>query len=449
MRMLPCAIRQVLAPFAPLFSTRVFGHAVLLLIGSILAPGRRTVTAALRMLGLEASLQFQNYHRVLNRARWCVRQAGHILLQSLVDTFAPEGPLVFGLDDTIERRWGRKIKPRGIYRDPVRSSHGHFVKASGLRWLSLMLLTRVSWAGRVWALPFLTVLCPSERYARESGKRHKTPLDWARQMVLQLRRWLPDRTLILVGDNTYAALEWLDTVRRYATLITRLRLDAALYQPAPPRSPGTMGRPRKKGPRLPNLSEVLTDPKTSWQRIRVSQWYGKSERELEIATGTAVWYHAGLPVVPLRWVLVRDPEGTLDPKAFLSTELGLTPMQILTYFVRRWQVEVTFAEVRRHLGVESQRQWSNLAIARTTPCLLGLFSLVTLAAHRLNTQGELHIRQAAWYDKAEPTFSDALAAVRRHLWHQQTFSTCPSATEILKIPRPALERLTQALAYAA
>lgn len=449
MRTLPCAVRQVLAPFAPLFSTRVFRHAVLLVIGSILAPGRRTVTAALRMLGLEASLQFQNYHRVLSRARWCTRRAGQVLLQQLVDAFAPEGPLVFGLDDTIERRWGRKIKTRGIYRDPVRSSHGHFVKASGLRWLSLMLLTPIPWATRVWALPLLTVLCPSERYARQSGKRHKTPLDWARQMVLQLRRWLPKRTLILVGDNTYAALEWLDSVRRHATLITRLRLDAALYEPAPPRSPGTMGRPRKKGSRLPTLREVLTDPKTSWQRIRVSEWYGKRERELEIATGTAVWCHAGLPVVPLRWVLVRDPDGKLDPKAFLSTDLDLNPVEILTYFVRRWQVEVTFAEVRRHLGVESQRQWSDLAIARTTPCLLGLFSLVTLMADRLDIQGALQVRQTAWYEKADPTFSDAIAAVRHHLWRQQTFSTCPSAVQIVKIPRLVLERLTQALAYAA
>lgn len=180
-----------------------------------------------------------------------------------------------------------------------------------------------------------------------------------------------------------------------------------------------------------------------------AEWYGKSERELEVTTGTAVWCHAGLPVVPLRWVLVRDPDGKLDPKAFLSTNLDLTPVEILTYFVRRWQVEVTFAEVRRHLGVESQRQWSDLAIARTTPCLLGLFSLVTLMADRLNTRGALPIRQSAWYAKADPTFSDAIAAVRQHLWHQQTFSTCPSAVQIVKIPRLVLERLTQALSCAA
>jgi hypothetical protein len=197
------------------------GFWLALVTGTLLVPGRRTVTAALRVLGLDASPRFQNYHRVLSRARWSARHAAQVLLRQLVETFAPEGPLVFALDDTIERRWGRRIKARGIYRDPVRGSHGHFVKASGLRWLSLMLLAPVPWAGRVWALPFLTALCSAERYARENGKRHKTLLDWARQMVLQLRRWLPERTLILVGDNAYAALEWLDSVRRHATLIPR------------------------------------------------------------------------------------------------------------------------------------------------------------------------------------------------------------------------------------
>jgi hypothetical protein len=238
-------------------------------------------------------------------------------------------------------------------------------------------------------------------------------------------------------------------VRSNATVITQLRLDAALYEPAPPRVPGAVGRPRKKGRRLPSLIQRLADPETRWQRIRLSEWYGKRERELEIATGTGVWYHPGMPVVSLRWVLVRDPAGALEPKAFLCTDLALSSVEIPRFFVRRWQVEVTFAEVRRHLGVESQRQWSDLAIARTTPCLLGLFSIVTLAAEQLNQRGKLHAKQASWYHKPDPTFSDALAAVRRHLRRRQTFSTSASATEIVKIPRRALDRLTQALAYAA
>jgi len=397
-----CSFSQVLSPFASLFSKRIFRYATLLLMGAILAPGRRTVTAVLRVMGLAEGAGFQNYHRVLNRAVWCARSAAWVLLRQLVDTFAPEGPLVFGLDDMIERRWGAKIQAR-----------------------CLALLAPVPWAGRIWALPFLTALCPSERYALQRGRRHKTPLDWARQMVLQLRRWLPEREIILVGDNTYAALEWLDSVPRHITVITRLRLDAALYEPAPPRKPGTMGRPRKRGARLPTLAQMLADPTTEWRRIHVSEWYGKGERELEIATATALWFHGGLPGVPLRWVLVRDPEGKLEPKAFLSGAV-----EILRYFVWRWQIEVTVTEVRRHLGVETQRQWSDLAIARTTPTLLGPFSLVTLTADRLYAEGDLIVRQASWYEKPSPTFSDALAAVRRHLWRAQTFFTSPSDSEI-------------------
>lgn len=445
---LPAAFEGVLTSFAPLFRRPTWRRAQVLLLGALLSPGRRTVTQALRVMGRAQERHFPNYHRVLSRARWSCREAGRILLRLLVQTFAPEGPLVFGLDDTIERRWGRKIQARGIYRDPVRSSRGHFVKASGLRWLCLMLLCPISWAGRVWALPFLTVLCPSERYAAQRGQRHKRLTDWARQMVLQLRRWLPDRELIVVGDNAYAALEWLDAVRRHVTAITRLRLDAALYEPAPPRVPGRPGRPRKKGKRLPTLAQVLRDPATTWQRIRVSHWYGRSERELEIATGTALWYHAGLPVVPLRWVLVRDPAGELDPSAFLCTQENLTPLEILSSFVRRWQIEVTFEEVRAHLGVETQRQWSELAIARTTPCLLGLFSLVALWAEHLHHDGALQVRQAAWYPKPVPTFSDALAAVRREIWRHEGLSMSQYQGETLKFPRALLERLTHVIAYA-
>jgi hypothetical protein len=446
---LPAALEGVLVSFAPLFHRPVWRRAQVLIVGALLSPGRRTVAQALRVVGLGGERRFPSYHRVLSRATWSCREAGCVLLQLLVRAFAPGGALVFGLDDTIERRWGHKIKARGIYRDPVRSSHGHFVKASGLRWLTLALLAPVSWAGRVWALPVLTVLCPSERYARQSGRRHKTPLDWARQMIFQLRRWLPDREIIVVGDNTYAALEWLGEVREHVTAITRLRLDARLYEPAPPRKPGTMGRPRKKGARLPSLEEVLGDPKTGWCQVQVSEWYGSGERELEITTGTAVWYHAGLPVVPIRCVLTRDPEGKLDPKAFLSTDLELDAITILRYFVRRWQIEVTFEEARRHLGVESQRQWSDLAIARTTPCLLGLFSVVTLVAHCLHQQGRLSVRQSAWYAKPLPTFSDALAAVRRELWQADGFVISRSETQTLKVPRATWERPTDVLAYAA
>jgi len=191
---LPTAIVRVLRPFEAAFSDRVWVWAQILLVGAILAPGQRTVTAVLRVLGLSTEAYFQNYHRVLNRARWSSRGLSRTLLLLLVRAFVAAGaPIVVGLDDTIERRRGARIAAKGIYRDPVRSSKGHFVKASGLRWLSMQLLVHVPWAGRVWALPFLTVLAPSERYHRERGQRHKQLTDWARQVIRQVRRWLPDR----------------------------------------------------------------------------------------------------------------------------------------------------------------------------------------------------------------------------------------------------------------
>src|SRR3712207_4466197 len=250
--------------FAPLFVHRSWRHAQVLLISALLAPGQRTVASLLRIAGLSRERHFVNYHRILSRAVWSPRSGASILLRLLVDAFVPDDPIVIAVDDTIERRRGRRIKAKGIYRDPVRSSDAHFVKTSGLRWMSLMLLAPIPWAGRTWALPVRTALAPSERFCRERGLRHKTLLDWGRQMALQARRWLPRRDLILVTDSGFSALLFLGAMRRAGiTTITRLRLDAALYEPPPVRLPGTMGRPRRQGARLPTLSEVLADRKST------------------------------------------------------------------------------------------------------------------------------------------------------------------------------------------
>ncbi len=447
---LPSRFAAVILAFAPLFFQRSWRHAEVLLTGAILAPGKRTVTSLLRIMGFAHERRFVNYHRVLNRAGWSARAASRVLLRLLLDVFVPTGPVVLGIDDTIERRRGKCIAAKGIYRDPVRSSHGHFVKASGLRWLGLMLLAPIPWAGRVWALPFLTALAPSERYCQERGRQHKKLTDWARQLVLQTRRWLPDRQLVVVGDNGFAALELLAALsRRGVACITRLRLDAALYDPAPPRLPGTNGRPPTKGKRLATLSEVLTDPATPWQCVTVTGWYGGGERIVEINTATAVWRHSGMPVVPIRWVLVRDPLGRFEPQALLCTDPAQDPVQVLRWFVQRWQLEVTFREVRDHLGVETQRQWSDQAIARTTPCLLGLFSLVTLLAAQLTPQARQAVATSAWYRKRCPTFSDTLAAVRREFWREQGFAMSHQTSNMQKLRSALREGITYALCNAA
>jgi hypothetical protein len=232
-------------------------------------------------------------------------------------------------------------------------------------------------------------------------------------------------------------------------VITRLRLDAALYTPAPPRRPRQVGRPRLKGRRLPTLATVAEAPTTVWTRHLIADWYGTGERAVELVSDTAVWYHTGQPAVPVRWVLIRDPQGEFATQALLCTDGAVAPAQILAWFVRRWQLEVTFEEARRHLGVETQRQWSEWAIRRTTPALLGLFSLVTLVAHQRLVHPAAVTRQAAWYHKPRPTFSDALALVRRQLWTVSDYPTSSAPTQLVKIPRALLDRLTEALCYAA
>jgi hypothetical protein len=440
----------ILTAFAGLFSKRVWQHVQILLLGAILAPGQRTVTAILRIMGLSCEKHFQNFHRVLNRAIWSSREASRVLLGLLVATFAVFGPVVLGLDDTIERRRGAKIKAKGIYRDPVRSSHSHFVKASGLRWLSLMLLAPIPWAKRVWALPFLTVLAPSERYYEKRKRAHKKLTDWARQALLQVRRWLPGRKLVVVMDASFAAIDFLWQVAKLAnpiTMIARFRLDAALYAPAPERQPGKKGRFRKKGQRLPTLEQVLEDTRTVWKKVLIPNWYGEGKREVEITSGTAVWYHSGMPALPIRWVLIRDPLGKFKSQALLCTDLNEEPEQILKWFVMRWQLEVTFHEVRDHLGVETQRQWSDWAILRTTPALLGLFSLVTLLASTHAINGKIPVRQAAWYCKTLPTFSDALALVRQEVWQHRYFQLSHKRLDVRKLQPIMLNYLCNAAYY--
>jgi DDE superfamily endonuclease len=447
----PPVLTGWLSPFRGCFSAPVWSRALVLVAGAVLAPGKRTVSQALRVMGLAAGPGFSRYHDVLNRARWDGRAVARALLARGLDAFLPAGEVVIGVDDTIERRWGPRIKARGLYRDPVRSSRGHLVRASGLRWVSLMVVVPIPWARRRWALPFLTVLAPSGRWSNERGRRHKTTVDWARQAVLQARRWLPDRRLVVVADASFSGVGLIAALRRHACLVTRLRIDARLFAPAPPRRPGQRGRPRLKGRRLPGLKAALAAPDTVWSRVIVTEWYGGRPRELEVTSDTAIWYNSGLPPAPIRWVLVRDPSGEREPQAFLSTDLAAEPERILGWFVSRWRMETTFQEVRAHLGVETQRQWSDLAISRTTPALLGLFSLVAVWADELARApaGAVRPRTAAWYDKREPTFSDAIAAVRRALWRPPNLSMSRLSTETVEIPASLLQRLTDTLCHAA
>jgi hypothetical protein len=439
---LPDALLLGLAPFAPLFSARVWGHAQVLLLGALLTPRSRTVTAALRVMGLAMEHRFTNYHRVLNRATWSARQGSRILLGLLLTLLVPPGAtIVLGADDTVERRSGRKIRAKGCYRDAVRSTKKHVIRCFGLKWVSMMLLVPVPWSRRVWALPFLTALCqPAEKAQR---RRHKSRVDWVRQMMKQVRRWLPGRRLVLVVDGGFSAVSLaLACVTSKVVLVSRLRWDAALYHPPGPQPPGKRGRKPTKGTRQRSLQDWAERSDTPWETVEVT-WYGGERKKLWVFSRTALWYTPGVPPVEIRYVLVADPEGKLRMEAFFCTDVQATPEQILEWVVMRWSVEVTFEESRAHLGLETQRQWSEKAIARTTPVLLALFSLVTVLALQLSQDWELPVPATAWYRKREATFSDCLALVRRHLWRARYLVNSMSEAELMQFPGEALDLLIQ------
>ncbi len=444
----PKILRDWLQSLRSCFTAPTREHVLVLVTGAVPAPGKRTVSVCLRMTGRAEAGNFSSFHQVLNRARRDARAVARRVPGMIVDRLVPTGPVVIGMDDTIERRWGPGITARGIYRDPVRSSHGHFVKAGGLRWLSFMVLTPLPWAGAAKALPVPTLLAPSERSDRQRGRRHELLTDRARQGILQLCRWLPGRDIVFVGDSSFAVHEPAHVIASPATLISRLRLDANLFAPPPPRTAHTFGRPARKGPPLPKLKTPLTNPATSWRSVIVSSRYGhRTRKALEIASDTALRYRPGTPPRPVRRVLVRDPEGKRDPQAFFSTDVAPDPADIIALFVR-WQLEVTFAEARAHLGVETRRQWSDTAISRTTPALLGLYSLTALWACDLPTGSSVPYA-AAWYRKTNLTFTDAIGAVRLALWIGDICSHSPPRRDRQKTPPDRLVRMAETLCFAA
>jgi len=423
---------------------------VVLMQGTILTSGRRTITAALRAMGLSDEPQFSKYHQVFNRAKWSPWVLSKLLLRLLVNQCLPaEGALVLLIDDTLERRRGPKIKYKGWFRDPIRSTAKHVSTSLGIRWLCVALAVRVPWSGRNWALPFMVVPTLSPAVSQKLGKKHRTLLDWAEYLVVKIRRWQPDRPLILVGDGAFAAMPLLQRCQRKhirVTLVARMRFDAVLHQPPGPQPKSKPGPKPKKGDRLPNPQAYLDDPTTNWSQQEVD-WYGGQRQLIQIATGQCLWYRRGLDPAPIRWVLIRCPDETFEPIPVLCADPEVTATQIVEWFVLRWNIEVTFEEIRAHLGFETQRHWSDKAIERTVPTLFGLFSLVTLLAIKLHPD-QLSVHSTAWYHKQEATFSDALAAVRRHLWGLDEYCRSADQPEMFLIPAPIWTSLVKVALYA-
>jgi len=408
-----------MSSFAPLFSARVWGHAQLLLIGAILAPGKRTISAILHVLGLSDARNYATYHRVLNRAVWSALCGSRILLGLIVMLLPPGAPLVVGCDETIERRRGKKINKKGTHRDGVRSTKRAVVRCLGLQWLCMMALVKLPFSSRVWALPFMTVLvepAPKKGKGKTGQRRHKSYIDWTCQVLKLIKRWQPFRKLFLVGDGAYCAIELFLLARAIdATVISRLHWNAALYEEPEEQPAGKPGPKPKKGARKPNPKQRAQDPDTPFELHEVDGYGGKRVERL-IYKENALWHRIGYDPIPIRYVICRDPAGKEKDDLFVCTDPELDALMIVSYFVMRWSVEVTFEEVRAHLGFETLRNWQDKAVARTSPAILALFSIITLMAHKLRPEGDIPVQQSAWYKKEEPTFSDLLSLVRAEIW---------------------------------
>ena len=414
------SIIAILWPFSVLFSPSSWQTSLTLLLGAILCKGRRTVTGILRAMGLSQEAGFSKYHRILNSLDWSARRGSEILLKMLLKMSGTERPVIL-IDETLERRKGKKIKAKGYYRDAVRSSKSQVVKTSGLKWLVMALSIRLKFASRAFSLPFFTVLEPSEKAAKAQRKRHKTTLDWSIQMVKQLVRWAPSIPFILVGDGGFACAELAWTCFKHnVALVSRLKMNARIYDFPEESPPGKRGRKPKKGARLISFKEMIVVEDLPWQDVEISGYEGKKKR-VKFLSNTALWGAEGHYPIAIRWVLVIDPTGEMDPVPLMSTDVNLTAIQIIELYVDRWGLEVTFQEAREHLGVETQKQWSDKAIARTTPILMALYSIVCLIGNRLNEEAPLVIEKAAWYDKEKVAFSDLLKAVRMELWRDNLF----------------------------
>ena len=430
MLLLPSVAEPLIMSFSIAFTEPTFQRFGCLLVGAVLTRGCHTVTAVLRTLGQWAPGHYTAYHRLFSRAVWSPWPLGKILAAAILRWIPEDEPVLVPMDDTTAQHRGTQVYGKGCHHDAVRSSHSHIVWRWGHRWVVLAISVVFPFTHRRWALPVLAALYRPEELNRAEGHRHKTAPHLACQLMAMLIHWFPWRKFIFLGDGGYASHElarFCSRHRRHATLVSRFYPDANLYAPAPQRK-NPVGRPRTKGHKL--LQPQDTVRRSTLIPATVS-WYGGGQRRVKLASGTGDWYKGGDGVVPIRWVYVQDVTGTHRDDYLYTTDPTLKSAQIVSWFTARWPIETTFQEVRAHLGFETTRQHVKRSVLRTAPALLGLFSVVCLIFAEHLRHHRLVVYSTNWYAKTEPTFSDALATVRRLFW-TQLFLTDPTHIKTLK-----------------
>ena len=432
---LPSVAKPILMAFSIAFTKPTFQRALVLLAGGILTSGRRTITRVLWTMGELAEGHFTSYHRVFSRAPWSLWKLGHVLAQLLLER-VPDEWVVVAIDETVAGHKGKKVYGKGCHHDAVRSTHSHVVWKWGHKWVVLAIVVKFPFARRPWALPALCALYRPEELNRAEGRPHKTPAELARGLMATLLHWFPERKFVFLGDGGYASHDlasFCHRHRRRAALVSRFHGDAALYDPPPKKSSGR-GRPRVKGRKRKSPEQVVADASL---KKTVVDWYGCTKRVVKLVCDRGHWYRAGRGLVPVEWVFVRDVTGTRRDEYFFCTQPGLFQApRIVSLYTQRWTIEVTFQEARACLGVETPRQRVANSVLRMAPCLLGLFSVVSLIYHEhlRGKTGKPPLGHRPGYEKLEPTFNDALCEVRRLFWTQTFFQQPCFSKTFKKIP---------------
>lgn len=413
---LPKTAEPLLSSFSIAFTRPTFQRVMVLFVGWVLTRGRRTITRSLWTARPLARGHFSDYHRVLCRARWSLWPLGKVLAAAVLELVPGHEPVVCDVDDTATHHPGKKVYGKGRHRDHCRSTRTHKVWIWGHKWIVLAVNVKLPFASRPWALPVLCALYRTREVNQQEGRRHKTPIELARQLMASLMHWFPRRRFILLGDGGYASHElarFCHRHRRRLTLVSSLHPRAHLCQTPPPRRAGQMGRTRVRGARLPHPQDTLA---IAPRRRATVGWYGGKSRRVEYVTAAGCWYKAAQGLVPIRWVFVHDLDGTHEDRYFYSTDPDLDAERIVALYTGRWSIEVTIQESKQHLGLATPRNRKDQSVLRTVPCLLGCFSVVCLLFVRQNGGRTPQPQAYPWYLKQQITFSDALNAVRRSLW---------------------------------
>jgi hypothetical protein len=446
MPILPDESLALLDTFAPVFTRPTYRRFLVLLGAAILTTGRRTVANLLRTAGSLAPGDASSYRRVFSRARWSMTRLACALARALVALLPGDAPVTLLGDDTVVAHPGSHVYGKARHRDPVRSSHAYTAWRYGHKWVVLAVLVKFPFANRPWALPILVALYQSEEADRDQDRRHRTPAQHMTRLLALALRWFPDRRFVFVGDSAYGTHEVARFVHRRRDrlcLVSKLHPEANLFEPPPPYK--GKGRPAVKGKRLVKPREAVSAARR-FKRLTVG-WYGGGTREVATRTGAGHWFKSGKGLVPIRWMFVRDREGTHRDEYFYTTDVGMGVEQVIGYYTGRWNIETTFEEARSCLHLGTACGWCRETVLRVTPCLFGLYSVVAWLYNEL--PAGRRVGSIQWPGKAGVTFSDALCAVRRWVWSEGVFARVDGGSAVEELPEPLREVLYSALAPAA